>query len=100
MQALRSGTSVVLDIGLATRADRLKYFERCKSENLAYQFHYVTACLELRKARVMERNQHAIAQKGYVVSTEMFEYTNNLFEVPDTEELVMLGARSICNEEN
>lgn len=94
-----SGTFVVLDISLATRADRLKYFERCKSENLAYQFHYVMASLELRKAQGIRRKQHAIAQRGYVVSTEMFEYTNSLFEIPDSEELETLRAMAICNEE-
>ena len=98
MQIVHSSTSVVLDIGLATRDARLTYLERCQSKDLQYSFHYVTAPIELRKKRVAERNKQVNTKGGYVVSDGMFQYTDGLFEVPDAEELTALNAVIVRNE--
>lgn len=98
MQVLETRNSVVLDIGLATRIDRLAYLNLCKDSELSYRFHYVTAPKQLRYQRVQKRNEQASSGSGYLVSDEIFEYTDSLFEVPSEEELQLLQTSPYIND--
>ena len=85
-QLVVAGGSVVLDVGLATRADRVRFSEWSASVPGMHRFVLVDAPLEVRRARVEERSR-AAAQIGELpVSPEVFALTDQRYEMPSPEE--------------
>ena len=85
--ALGAGTSVVLDLGLMRKADRDRVRQIAEGAELPAQWHYVTAPLEVRRARVAERTQVHGAAFALQVNADMFEFVEGVFEAPDAAEL-------------
>ena len=84
---MSTGTSVILDLGLMRRADRDRIRQIAEGAELALQWHYVTAPLEARRARVAERTQVHGQSFALQVTPDMFEFVEGVFEAPDPEEL-------------
>lgn len=84
---LLAGTSVVLDLGLMRRADRARVREIAEAVELPFQFHFVTAPAQVRRARVLERNEVRGETFSIEVGPEMFDFIEGVYEAPDTAEL-------------
>lgn len=84
---IAAGTSVVLDLGLLRRSDRARVAEIAQAVELPIQFHFVTAPAEVRRARVLERNEVRGETFAIGVTPEMFDFIEGVFEAPDASEL-------------
>lgn len=85
---MAAGTSVVLDLGLMRRGDRDRVAQIAEACELPARFHYVTAPVEARRARVLARNETHGRTLDLRVTPQMFDQVERIFEAPDTEELV------------
>lgn len=84
---LATGISVILDIGLLRRADRARVREIAEAAELPLQFHFVTADVDVRRARVEERSVVQGDNFAIEVSPAMFDFAEGVFEHPTPEEL-------------
>ena len=84
---IAAGTSVVLDLGLMRRSDRARVAEIARVVELPIQFHHVTAPREVRRARVLERNEVKGETFAIVVTPQMFDFMDGVYEAPDAAEL-------------
>jgi predicted kinase len=84
---LATGTSVILDIGLMSRADRARVREIAQGADLPLQWHFVTAPPEVRRARVAERNVVRGENFAIEVTPELFDFIEGVYEPPLPEEL-------------
>jgi predicted kinase len=85
--AIAAGTSVILDLGLMRRSDRARVAEIADACELPLQFHFVTAPQEVRRARVLERNEVKGATFAIPVTPDMFDFMEGVYEAPDPAEL-------------
>jgi predicted kinase len=81
------GTSVILDLGLMRKSDRARVAEIAEAVELPLQFHFVTASSEVRRARVLERNEVRGETFSIEVSPDMFDFIEGVYEAPDADEL-------------
>jgi len=84
---LAAGGSGVLDLGLMRKVDRARVVEIAEACELPYQLHFVTAPQEVRRQRVLERNQVKGETFAFEVTPEMFDFTEGVFEAPEGDEL-------------
>jgi len=84
---LATGTDVILDIGLMRREDRARVREIAEGGGLPLQFHFVTAPVEVRRARVAERNVVKGENFAIEVLPEHFDFIEGVFEAPTADEL-------------
>lgn len=84
---MAAGTSVVLDLGLMRRTDRARVAEIARVCELPVQFHHVTAPRDVRRARVLERNEVKGESFSIVVTPQMFDFMEGVYEAPDAAEL-------------
>jgi len=84
---LATGVSVIIDIGLLRRADRARVREIAEAAELPLQFHFVTADVDVRRARVEERSVVRGDNFAIEVSPAMFDFAEGVFEHPTPEEL-------------
>ncbi|MDO8801558.1 ATP-binding protein [Phenylobacterium sp.] len=84
---MAAGTSVVLDLGLMRKTDRARVAEIAEACELPLQFHFVTASPDVRRARVLERNEVRGETFSIDVSPDMFDFIEGVFEAPDADEL-------------
>jgi predicted kinase len=84
---MAAGTSVVLDLGLMRKTDRAQVAEIAEACELPLQFHFVTASADVRRARVLERNEVRGETFSIDVSPDMFDFIEGVYEAPDAQEL-------------
>ena len=84
---MAAGTSVVLDLGLMRKSDRARVAEIAEAVELPLQFHFVTASAEMRRARVLERNEVRGETFALAVTPDMFDFIEGVYEAPDDQEL-------------
>lgn len=84
---MAAGTSVVLDLGLMRKSDRVRVAEIAEACELPLQFHFVTASSEVRRARVLERNEVRGETFAIEVNPDMFDFIEGVYEAPDAAEL-------------
>ncbi|MBR7620691.1 ATP-binding protein [Phenylobacterium sp. 20VBR1] len=84
---MAAGTSVVLDLGLMRKSDRARVAEIAQACELPIQFHFVTASSEVRRARVLERNEVRGETFAIEVNPDMFDFIEGVYEAPEAEEL-------------
>ena len=75
-----TGTDVILEIGLLQRHERVAFYERVDQAGLELTVNVVDATRELRRARVMARNQERGDTFSVVVPLEFFELASDLWE--------------------
>jgi predicted kinase len=85
--AMAAGTSVVLDLGLMRRSDRARVAQIAEACDLPLQFHFVTAPQEVRRARVLDRNQVRGDTFSIEVTPDMFAFIEGIYEAPEADEL-------------
>ena len=85
--AMAAGTSVILDLGLMRKSDRARVAEIAEACELPFQFHFVTASSEIRRARVLARNEVRGETFSIEVSPDMFDFIEGVYEAPDAAEL-------------
>ena len=87
-QILRLGGNVVLDLGFTTKAQRDVFADKAKHMGLQPEVHYINAPSDVRKERVVKRNtEKDPAVYAFEVTSEMFNFMEPRFEVPDQQEL-------------
>ena len=84
---IATGTSVILDLGLMRKTDRARVAEIAAAVELPIQFHFVTAPQDVRRARVLERNEVRGESFAMPVNQEMFDFIEGVYEAPDAAEL-------------
>ncbi|WP_333587126.1 AAA family ATPase [Phenylobacterium sp.] len=84
---LATGGSVILDLGLMRRSDRQRVADIAAAVEIPVQFHFVDAPVEVRRERVLGREE--VAGEGFrlLVTPEMFHFTEKAYEAPDEVEL-------------
>ena len=85
---IATGTSVILDLGLMRKSDRSRVAEIAAAVELPIQFHFVTAPQDVRRLRVLERNEVRGETFAISVTPEMFAFIEGVYEEPDAAELV------------
>ncbi|WP_395344392.1 AAA family ATPase [Ningiella sp. W23] len=97
ISAFNSGTSVILDLGLALTRQRAVVHQSLIELNIPYQFYYIYCSAEDRKQRVIQRNL-SLTKNEFFVDTHAFEQADLHFEVPSAQELNTLQAAVRFNE--
>lgn len=85
-EVLEAHTDVILELGLVQRAAREAFYQRVSGTSYSMQIHLVDAPVEVRRARVVQRNEQQGATFRMAVSEEMFQLANSAWESPDDEE--------------
>ena len=85
--AMASGGSVILDLGLMRRSDRARVAQIAEACELPIQFHFVTAPQDVRRARVLDRNEVRGDTFSIEVTPDMFAFIEGIYEAPEPDEL-------------
>lgn len=83
------GTNIILDLGFMKKESRRAFRSLAENENLEVKFHFVDAPYEVRKERVLARNNAKGETFTFEVTAEMFDFMDNEFQVPEADELIM-----------
>jgi predicted kinase len=84
---LAAGTSVVLDIGAMRQDHRNRIRQIAHANGLSLQWHFVDAPQEVRRARVVGRNETKGETFVREVPPEMFDMIEAIYEAPASAEL-------------
>lgn len=86
------GVDVVLDLGFTDRAQREAWLLRAREAGVRCALHVLEVSAELRWQRITQRNEGASATYSFVVTREMFDAMEALWEpVTDAESSVFDG---------
>jgi predicted kinase/GNAT superfamily N-acetyltransferase len=86
-QILAGGGRVVLDLGFMQRANRDRIRLLAEAEGAEVAAWFLDAPRDLRRQRVMRRNEEKGETYSLTVSPGMFDAMDGLFQPPDAEEL-------------
>lgn len=78
--AAETGVDVVLEPGLLRRAERETFYERVEDAGLSLKVYCLDAARDVRRARVMERNEARSETFSMVVPLEFFELASDSWE--------------------
>lgn len=84
---LDTGTDAILELGLVQQADRLDFYGRVDASDYPLRVYLIDAPREVRKARVMNRNQEKGDTYRMEVTEEVFELASNMWQPPDEVEI-------------
>ena len=87
LDVLRTGTPVVLDLGLMTAASRAAWRAWAADNGHALHDHFVDAPACLRAQRVRARNATRGETFSFEVTPQMFEFMEQVYEPPALAEL-------------
>jgi len=79
-------TPVVLEIGLIQRIDRDAFYERVAAAGFSLAVYVLDAPRDVRRERVMRRNEERGPTFAQVVPLEFFELASDRWEPPDEAE--------------
>lgn len=82
-----SGHSVVLELGLVSRVLRDAFYQQVDAAGYELQVTVLSVPLDVRRARVVERNTQRGTTFQMEVSPEVFELANRAWEEPDEQEI-------------
>lgn len=85
-EILDAGSPVVLELGLVSRADREAFYHRVRGTDHPLKVYVLDAPLEVRRARVRDRNQQQSSTYKMPVSDEVFDLANGFWEAPTKAE--------------
>ncbi|WP_366520115.1 ATP-binding protein [uncultured Dokdonia sp.] len=86
-QMATAGTPAILDLGFAKKERRDRFYAFAKAYNIPIQLHFLDIPLEIRKQRVMQRNQEKGETFQFEVSETDVEFMESWFEKPTPKEL-------------
>ena len=84
---LDAGVDAVLELGLVQRAAREAFYARVDAADRPVRITVLDVPAEVRRQRVMARNETGSATYRMVVSEEIFELANGAWEAPDEAEI-------------
>jgi predicted kinase len=87
LQILATGTDVVLELGLLREKDRDQMKSTVEAAGYQVSFNFVDANLQVRKQRVLQRNEEKGATYSFNVTPTMFDAMERYFEPPTEREL-------------
>ncbi|MFC4637859.1 AAA family ATPase [Deinococcus hohokamensis] len=87
-QLVERGTPVVLDLGFLRAEDRQRAREQAERCGATAAFHLVDAPAELRRTRVLQRNETRGDTFSLIVTPGMFDLMESVYEAPGAAELV------------
>ncbi len=83
---LDSGCGVILELGLIQQAPRIDFCSRVLGEGYDLTMHVLDAPIQVRRARVRQRNQQKGATFSMVVPDHIFEIASSQWQPPDEAE--------------
>ncbi len=83
----QTGTDVVLEVGLLTRRQRLEFYQRSEERGLDLRSFVLDAARDVRRARVLARNQERGETFSMVVPLDFFELASDAWEPPEPDEV-------------
>jgi predicted kinase len=86
-QVAQRGVPCVLDLGFGQKAHRRKFCALASTAGLPLQLHVLDVPAHERWRRVESRNREKSHQLSFVISREMFDFVEGLWEPPDDEEM-------------
>ena len=95
-EVVRCGGSVVLDLGFMKVKDRSRFAAQAEAKALPVQMHFVTAPHEVRRKRVLSRNETKGETFAFEVTAGMFDFMETQFEKPTDAELAK--SNTFCSE--
>lgn len=87
-QLQETKTDAILDLGLSKYKHREKIRQFAKAHNFDLTLHFLDIPVEVRRERVLQRNQEKGATFEFEVSQADFDFMENWFEPPTKEELL------------
>lgn len=88
LQLDEAGTPAILDVGFAKRDRRKRFYAFAKAHQIPYELHFLDIDKEVRKERILQRNQEQGETYEFDVSEDDFEFMETWFESPLEEELL------------
>jgi predicted kinase len=85
-QLTARGDDVLLEIGLLQRAERERFYARVSEAGLALTLYVIDAARDVRRARVLERNQRRGSTFSMLVPPAIFELASDLWQAPEGAE--------------
>src|SRR5688572_334050 len=79
-------TAVVLEIGLLSRGERESFYRRVDDAGFHLSIHVLDAAREVRRERVMARNETRGSTFSNHVPPDVFEFASDLWEPPGADE--------------
>lgn len=80
------GVDAVLEVGLIQRAERAQFYRRCAAADVDLTIYVIDAARDVRRERVMDRNQSRGPTFSMPVPPDVFELASDLWEPPDAAE--------------
>jgi predicted kinase len=90
LDVLGCGTDVFLELGLVTAPEREKFYARARDEGLKFAVHLLDAPRDVRRERVLGRNQTP-GPFTQVVPLEFFERASDAWQPPSEAERATRG---------
>ena len=90
-----AGVPVILDLGLATAADRRRFIMPALALGYPLRLHFLDVPADVRWNRVQQRN--AVKGDGYHlhITRDMFDFVESIFEAPTEEEMRTCNGRRV-----
>lgn len=89
------GTPAVLELGLIRRDERAAFYRRVEDAGYALTVYVLDAPREVRRERVMRRNEERGETFAQVVPLEFFELASDMWEPPDEDETRERAIRTV-----
>lgn len=86
LQLEETGTPAILDLGFAKRDRRERFYAFAKAHNIPFQLHFLDIDKEIRRGRVIQRNEQKGETFQFKVSEADFEFMEAWFESLTAEE--------------
>ena len=87
LQIIATGVEVVLDLGFTKFEKRELFLSLAQKHHIPTQMHYLKAPQDLRKRRIMARNEEKGDTYSFEVTPGMFDFMEGEFQVPRDKEL-------------
>lgn len=86
-QLERCGVDAILDLGLSKYTHREKFRQFAAEHGYEVKLHFLDIGTEIRRERVMRRNEEQGDTYQFEVSRENFDFMESWFEAPSKEEM-------------
>jgi len=86
-QLLNQNVNIVLDGAAANKEQRDVIRKKASYNNVGFQLYYVNASSDIRRKRILDRNTEKNFTYSLEVTSAMFEYMENFFQPPVSDEL-------------
>lgn len=87
LQLKNAGVDAILDLGLSKKEHREKFRRFASAHQIELKLHFLDVSKEVRRHRVLKRNQEKGETFAFEVSEENFLFMEDWFEAPTEEEL-------------